>query len=215
VGGVLQSVDADRLVAFAREHDATIRLLHTPGSFVLHGGSYAHVHPASAAPSVAEGLADHLTLGEDRSLSQDLGFLFDELLEVALRALSPGMNDPFTAMTCIDRITQGLLLLDGRRTPNETHADEDGVTRAVVPLQTRGVLARHLYAELRPYVARDLMTTGHLLDQLRTLTREVDDATLARVADDEIDALLAAAERTYPADDVARLRTPVDPNLSV
>ncbi len=215
VRGVLQSVDVDRLVAFAREHDAVIRLLHTPGSFVLRGGAYAHVHPASAAPNVAKGLADHLTLGEDRSLSQDLAFLFDELLEVAVRALSPGINDPFTAMTCIDRITQGLLLLDGRRTPNETHADEDGVTRALVPLQTRGVLARHLFSELRSHVSRDLMATGHMLDKLRILAREVDDATLARVADEEIDALLAAAERSFPAGDVARLRTPVDPNLAV
>ncbi len=213
--GVLQSVDVDGLVAFAREHDAVIRLLHVPGAFVLRGGAYAHVHPASAAPNVREGLADHLSLGEHRSLGQDLGFLFDELLEVALRALSPSMNDPFTAMNCIDRIAQGLLLLDGRRTPNETHADEDGVTRAVVPLQSRSVLARHLFGELRLHVARDLMTTGHTLAALRILAREVADATLAGVAEEEIEALLAAAETTFPERDVARLRSPVDPNLMV
>jgi uncharacterized membrane protein len=213
-GGVLQSVDVDRLVAFAREHDAVIRLLHAPGDFVLKGGSYAEIHPASAAPHVEEGLAEHLSLGEDRSLSQDLGFLFDELLEVALRALSPSMNDPFTAMNCVDRITQGLLLLDGRRTPNETHADEDGVTRAVVPLQSRGVLARHLFSELRAHVAGDLMTTGHTLHMLRVLAREVVDTTLERVAEEEIEALLAEAERSFSERDMARLRTPNDPNLS-
>ncbi len=212
VGGVLQSVDVEGLVALAREHDAVIRLLHMPGAFLWKRGPYAEVYPASAAGDVEDGLSGFLTLGEHRSLSQDLGFLFDELLEVAIRALSPSMNDPFTAMNCIDRITQGLLLLDGRQRPHDTHADEDGVARAVVPLQSRVHLTRHLFAELRPHVARDLIVTARQLEALRTLVREVSDPAVAQVADEEFAALLAAARQAFPAHDVARLPTDAEPN---
>ena len=212
-GGVLQSVAVGGLVALAREHDAVIRLLHVPGTFVWQGAPYAEVHPASAAGDVEGGLPEHLSLGEHRSLGQDLGFLFDELLEVALRALSPSMNDPFTAVNCIDRITQGLLLLDRRRPSPEAHADEDGVARAVVPLQTRVQLAHHLFSELRPHVARDLMLTERQLEALRTLVHEVSDPALAQVLEEEFDALLAAARTTLPERDVARLPIDVGPPL--
>lgn len=187
-----------------------IRLLHVPGTFLWKGAPYAEVHPASAAGDVEGGLAMHLSLGEDRSLGQDLGFLFDELLEVAVRALSPSMNDPFTAINCIDRITQGLLLLDGRRGPNEAHADEDGVARAVVPLQAREQLARHLFSELRPHVVRDLMVTARQLEALRTLVHEVGDVKLADAAEEEFDALLATARSAFPERDHASLPIDVD-----
>jgi uncharacterized membrane protein len=205
VGGVLQSVDVDGVVDLAREHDAVVRLLYVPGLFVWKGAAYAEVHPASAADAVGDRLIELVSLGEDRSLGQDLGFLFDELLEVAVRAMSPSMNDPFTAMNCIDRITQGLLLLDGRPAPRETHADEEGVLRAVVPLQTRGQLAHRLYAELRNHVVRDLMATERQLEALRTLVREVGDHELARAAEEEFDALRADARSAFSEHDFAML----------
>lgn len=210
-GGILQSVDIAGLVAFAREHDAVIRLLHVPGTFVWERAPYAEVHPASAAGDVRDGLTEYLSLGDQRSLSQDLGFLFDELLEVAVRALSPSMNDPFTAINCIDRITQGLLLLDGRRPPHDTHADEDGVARAVVPMQSRVDLARHLFSQLRPHVARALMVTARQLEALRTLVHEVGDPALAQAAEEEFDALLVAARRSFPEGDFATLPVDVGP----
>ncbi len=210
VGGVLQSVDVEGLVELAREHDAVIRLLHMPGAFVWKRAPYAEVHPASAAGDVEDGLPGYLTLGEHRSLSQDLGFLFDELLEVAIRALSPSMNDPFTAMNCIDRITQGLLLLDGRHRPHDTHADEDGVARAVVPLQSRVHLTKHLFSELRVHVAADLLATARQLEALRTLVHEVSDPEQAHAAEEEFEALLTAARRSFPERDVASLPTELD-----
>jgi uncharacterized membrane protein len=211
VGGVLQSVDVAGLVALAREHDAVIRLLHVPGMFVWKRAPYAEVHPASAARDVQGGLVEHLSLGEHRSLGQDLGFLFDELLEVALRALSPSMNDPFTAMNCIDRITQGFLLLDAHPPPHAAHADEDGVVRAVVPLQARDRLARHLFSELRPHVARDLMVAQRQLEALRTLALEASDPMLARAAREEFDALRTMARQAFPERDVAALPPPLEP----
>jgi uncharacterized membrane protein len=145
-GGYLQSVDTEGLVASAAEVDAVVRIIPIAGSFVMRGAPLAEVHPATAAEGLDQAVHRAVSLGPDRSLTQDLAFYFDEFLEIALRALSPSMNDPFTARSCIDRIGQGLLLLDRRRLPRQVHVDDDGLVRAFVPLQEKGTLTRHVWA---------------------------------------------------------------------
>ncbi len=207
--GVLRSVDSDGVVALARRHDAVIRLLPTAGRFVILGTPYAEVHPASAADSVADELTKLVALGDDRSLEQDLGFLFDEFLEIALRALSPGINDPFTAMSCIDRLTQGLLFLDGRRLPAQVHTDADGVARAVVPVEGAGVIVRRVFGELRTFTVGDPMAAHHQAAALATLIRHGTDVSLRSGAQEELDALLQVASERLPTRDVERLRASV------
>ncbi|MFN2324183.1 MAG: DUF2254 family protein, partial [Trueperaceae bacterium] len=157
----LTVVDLALLVYFFHHTAESVRLLPTAGHFVVRGTPYAEVHPASAAAAVAEDLAKLVSLGDDRSLDQDLGFLFDEFLEIALRALSPGVNDPFTAMSCIDRLTQGLLFLDGRRLPAPVRTDADGVARAVVPVEGAGIIVRRVFGELRTFAVGDPMVAHH------------------------------------------------------
>lgn len=206
-GGVLQSVDVDALVAAAVERDAVVRLMPIVGTFVTRGAPLAEVHPATATDAIAGAVRGAVALGSDRNPSQDLGFLFDEFLEVALRALSPSMNDPFTAQSCIDHVAQGLLLLDRRRLPRQVHLDTDGAVRALVPLQGKGALARHTLGELRRASAGHLLVTQHLLSALLLLRREARGAAIRTAVDDELEALLADAEGKVSAGDLARLRS--------
>jgi uncharacterized membrane protein len=208
-GGYLQSVEVDALVAAAIERDAVVRLLPVVGSFVTRGTPLVEVHPATATDAIADAVHAAIVLGSDRNPSQDLGFLFDEFLEIALRALSPSMNDPFTAQSCIDRITQGLLLLDGRRLPRQVHVDDDGAVRALVPLQGKGALARHVLGELRRASAGHLLVTQYLLGTLLMLRREARGAAIRSAVDDEREAVLADAEGKVPESDHARLQAMV------
>jgi uncharacterized membrane protein len=205
-GGYLQSVDADKLVADAAEADAVIRIIPIVGTFVMRGAPLAEVHPATAAADLDDAVHRTLSLGPDRSLTQDLAFYFDEFLEIALRALSPSMNDPFTARSCIDRIGQGLLLLDRRRLPRQVHVDEDGRVRAFVPLQGKGALTRHVLAELRRASAGNLFVTRHLLETLVALRRSVQGAAIRIAIEDELAAIVPDAERSVSERDHARLR---------
>ena len=205
-GGYLQAVAVDEMLEAAVERDAVIRLLPIVGTFVARGTPLAEVHPATATDAIADAVHAALSLGSDRNPSQDLGFLFDEFLEIALRALSPSMNDPFTAQSCIDRIAQGLLLLDRRRLPRQVHADADGAVRALVPLQGKGALARHVLGELRRASTGHLMVTQYLLGTLHLLCREARSAAIRTAVDDELDAVLADAEGKVSAGDLARLR---------
>jgi uncharacterized membrane protein len=208
-GGYLQSVDTEGLVASAAEADAVVRIIPIAGSFVMRGAPLAEVHPATAAEDLDQPVHRAVSLGPDRSLTQDLAFYFDEFLEIALRALSPSMNDPFTARSCIDRIGQGLLLLDRRRLPLQVHVDDDGLVRAFVPLQEKGTLTRHIVGELRRASAGNLFVTQHLLETLVALRRSVAGAAIRTAVDDELAGIVRDAEGSVAARDHASLRAMV------
>lgn len=208
-GGYLQSVDAEGLVASTVEADAVVRIIPTVGSFVMRGAPLAEVHPATTSDDLAERVHRAVSLGPDRSLTQDLAFYFDEFLEIALRALSPSMNDAFTARSCIDRIGQGLLLLDRRRLPRQVHADDDGRVRAFVPLQDTGSLTRHVLAELRRASAGNLFVAQHLLETLVVLRRAVRGVAIRIAVDDELAAIVPDADGRISERDHARLRAMV------
>jgi uncharacterized membrane protein len=209
-GGYLREVDNEALVRIAKERDAVVRLLPPVGAFVMRGAPVAEVHPETATDAVGEDLHDALILGEDRSVTQDPGFLFDEFLEIALRALSPSMNDPFTARSCVDRIAQGILSLDGRRLPRQVHHDDAGVVRAFVPIPGKSVVARHLFTELRLASRDTLMVVQHLAGALATLRRHVRDPETRTVIEEAIEAILEDTEATLAPRDHARVRSMIE-----
>ena len=85
-----------------------MRLELRPGDYIVKGRPLATVHPASRVDDVfAKHLNDAFSLGEQRTAPQDIEFAINQLVEIAVRALSPGINDPFTAMTCVDRLDSG------------------------------------------------------------------------------------------------------------
>ena len=99
--GYIEVIDFSGLEDFAREHDAHIVLCQEAGDFVHPHVPLARLCGAEAGEEEAEAVRDCFALSGLRTPQQDLRFLIDELVEIALRALSPGINDPFTAMTAI------------------------------------------------------------------------------------------------------------------
>ena len=108
-----------------------IRLLHRPGHFVVEGQPLADVWPAAAAPGVARALGGAHATGPHRTLTQDLSFAVDQLVEIAIRALSPAVNDTFTALACIDWLGDGLCKIAGGWQPATVHRDAAGRVRVI------------------------------------------------------------------------------------
>ncbi len=121
--GYLQFVRLDTLIAISAASHAVIRLLHRPGHFVVAGEPLAQVWPAAAAPGVARALGGAHATGPHRTLTQDLSFAVDQLVEIAIRALSPAVNDTFTALACIDWLGDGLCKIAERWHPVSVHRD--------------------------------------------------------------------------------------------
>jgi uncharacterized membrane protein len=129
--GYLQFVRRSVLVRLAVEQDAVIRLHHRPGHFVMRGERFATVWPASAAPGVQRRLnRSHIT-GPYRTLTQDVAFAVDQLVEIAIRALSPAVNDTFTALTCIDWLGESLYRIAAEWDPDPVCRDSEGLVRLI------------------------------------------------------------------------------------
>ena len=129
--GYLQFVAYDTLVDIATQSDAVIYLLYRPGHFVVEGFTLATVWPASAATGVARAMERSHVTGPNRTLTQDLAFAIDQLVEIAIRALSPAVNDTFTALTCVDWLSDALCKLTARWGPRRVHRDREGNVRVI------------------------------------------------------------------------------------
>src|ERR1700674_766745 len=134
--GFLQAVGYERLVGIATQSDAVIRLLHRPGHFVVTGQPLARVIPPQAVGPVSRALVGTHLVGPNRTLTQDPGFAIDQLVEVALRALSPAINDTFTALNCIDWLGDCLCHAYSQRLPSGVYCDVHGKVRVIEPAIT-------------------------------------------------------------------------------
>jgi uncharacterized membrane protein len=129
--GYLQYVSMSTLIDIASRGHAVIRLLRRPGHFVVEGEPLANVWPAAAAPGVARALGGAHATGPHRTLTQDLSFAVDQLVEIAIRALSPAVNDTFTALACIDWLGDGLGKIADRWRPATVHRGATGSVRVI------------------------------------------------------------------------------------
>jgi uncharacterized membrane protein len=129
--GYLQFVGYDELVGIAASADAVVQLFYLPGHFVVEGLPLALVWPSEAAGEVASALDRAHVSGPQRTLAQDLTFAIDQLVEIAIRALSPAVNDTFTALTCIDWLSAALCRVSQRTGPIVNHRDRTNHVRVI------------------------------------------------------------------------------------
>lgn len=107
--GYLETVDIGGLKKAAREEDVVIRVMARPGDFVLEGADLVEVAPAGkATPELAEEVLGAFTFGANRFMVGEVESAAGELVEIAVRALSPGVNNPNTAIECLDQLVAAL-----------------------------------------------------------------------------------------------------------
>lgn len=142
--GYVEAVDEGVLLSTAQRHNVVLELLARPGTFLVKGQPLAHVwcgaHSDGSRDSGSqpeEDLGDRLRsafiVGNRRTPRQDLECAVNELVEIAVRALSPGINDPFTAMGSIDWLGTTLTRLAQRKVPAPLRYDESGQLRVIAP----------------------------------------------------------------------------------
>jgi len=172
--GYIEAIDFDALLKIASRHDIVLRPVRRAGDFVSEGWTMLEAHSAA---SISDRVRDECTgvvkVGRQRTAQQDLRFGIDELVEIAARALSPGVNDPFTAIACIDWLGAALGELDRRRPPPTQLADEEGTVRIILrPLDFEDYLGA-AFGQLRSYVAADPNARAHALKTLNNLGTHV------------------------------------------
>lgn len=190
--GYVQQVDYPRLADIAEENDCVVQLLVRPGDYLLTGSEIARVVHGEGVP---DGITDCLLLGANRDDSQDLEFAVNQLLEVGVRALSPGTNDPFTAMGVIDRFAESLARLENRELPRGVITRDD-MLRVEFAVTTFKGLIDTMFHQLRQNASGCTAVYIRLLDRLGDVAGIVTDRKRLDHLRRHADLVWADAQRT-------------------
>jgi len=196
--GYLQFIKHQNLVRLASRADAVISLEHRPGHFIVRGHRYATVWPPEAAPVMQRTLGRAHIIGSHRTLTQDMSFGIDQLVEIAIRALSAAVNDTFTALTCIDWLGENLCKIVTQWHPARVHRDAQGYIRVISAEPAYDRLVQRSFEKIRE------SSTGMpavMIRELEALTRIMIETTSdgqRRVLLEQAAMIDRASERSVP-----------------
>ncbi|WP_121117466.1 DUF2254 domain-containing protein [Croceibacterium ferulae] len=203
--GYIQFIEFDDLAKAARKHGCCLTLEVRTGEFIHAGMVLARVVDGPGNDELAKCVRDALTVGSARTPAQDPQFLMDELVEIGLRALSPGINDPFTAITALHWLGAATADL-ARRDLRKVVAEEAPEARSVIPLADdfAHYLARG-FGIMRSAVATSRPAALVMLDSLRHAAGAIDDEHRAKLLEQEGERLLEQARLALDGPDLQEL----------
>lgn len=204
--GYIQDIDLDALLGIARKHDLRIRMVRGVGDFVIEATPIAALAGAAADEDLAAQVNAACTLGRQRTAHQDAAFGVRQIVDIALKALSPGINDTTTAVNCVDYL--GVILARLAPRPIAPAGRVEGGRRRVI---SRGPgfadFVAEAFDQIRQNSASNVAVLVRQLEVLASLaTLAVDGSRRATVLQ-HADWLVAAAERGVAAtQDLATIR---------
>ena len=196
--GYLQFIRHHTLVRIATDADAVIRLPYRPGHFLVEGRELASVWPPTAAEQVADYLARAQVTGPHRTLTQDVAFGVDQLVEIAIRALSPAVNDTFTALTCIDWLSDCLCKIAPVWSPTQVHRDQAGFIRVISDQVSYERLVQRAFEKIRQAGCGMPAVMIRQLDALTTIMEQTIDPQRGQVLMDQADMIERANAESVP-----------------
>ena len=169
--GYLQAIDYSGLLELATERDLVLKILHRVGHFLVPDTNLVEVWPGEAADDeeLCAKLNRLFITGRQRTRNQDLELLINELVEIAGRALSPGINDPVTAMSCVDHLVLALCDLAQRAFPSPGRKDADNQVRVVALPPSFRRIVDLAFDQIRQYGRSHAVVTIHLLESIKRI----------------------------------------------
>lgn len=190
--GYVRRIDDVKLMRIACEHDFMMRLGKRPGDFVTKDSSLlcvlpsAHASTRSLSAQIEKELQTCVDISWHRTPHQDAGYSLQQLVEIACHALSPGINEPFTALVCIDWLGASLRGVAAREMPSALRRDDKGNVRVIARPLSFDELAATAFDAIRLYGCESPDVMERLLQVIEELVphlhRENDRTTLARHA---------------------------------
>jgi uncharacterized membrane protein len=197
--GYLQHVDHVALVAAARAADALIVLRFRSGQFVLRGEPLAAIVPSDKVGALEVAIDRGVHIGRHRTLTQDSEFGIAQVVEIAIRALSPAVNDTFTGVACVDWLADALLTLAERPPLEGNWYDTSSRLRVWMPPVRLERLAKFAFDQIRQASATTPAVLIRQLDAIRRLAPRLPDACRQALSD-QADAILETASALVALD---------------
>ena len=171
--GYIQYFDPETILTLAQEKDLVIHLQRKPGNFVWPGVVVALVWPVDHVDEqLEEQIRMAFRLGNTRTPTQDIEYALNQLVEMAVRAMSPAINDPFTAMTCLDYIAEGLTLFIRQGEKDSEYYDLEGRVRLVFEPVTFEELLGAAFDMLRHASCDNARVLLHMLGAIDVIGQE-------------------------------------------
>lgn len=204
--GYIRYVDIKRLVALARTYRVYLHLDRRVGQFVPAGVPLAHV---SKAERVSAEDAQHFVaafdIGPTRTLQQDVEFGIIQIVDIALRAISPAVNDPSTAITCVDQLSRVLIRWISRRPPPTHYYAPPHVLRVFVPWMSLDGLLDTAFEQIRHYAAADIAVSLRLLRAFNDIADTTQDDQIRITLLQRARRVAAGCAGHLPKDDLTKL----------
>jgi len=172
--GYLLAYDMEKLLKIAVKKDIVIRVDHRPGDFIISKNPLLWVWPDKRLDEkLGKKLINSFVLGSERTSEQDIEYPVHLLVEIAVRALSSGVNDPFTAISCIDWLGEVLSKLAGKKLPGPFYFDQDGKIRVITkPITFSGVVDA-AFNQIRQNAATVPAVSIRLLEAIAAIAHQV------------------------------------------
>mgnify|MGYP000117881450 CR=1 FL=1 len=191
--GYIQTVNADALLRVAKKDNTVVKIEYRPGDFVTRGDVLLRVWPHEEWSEDSTKYQNAYAMGQDRTAHQNILFLADELVEILARALSPGVNDPFTAINCINWFHSAMRAFLRGQMPSPYRRDADGALRIIAHPFDFERFASVLCDQSRAYIAADRNTTLKMMTVLTELTAHTDDKSAMQILMTHLEKLKDAA----------------------
>ena len=168
--GYVQGIDHAALLSAALRADTVIHLFYRPGQFVLSGEALACVWPPHRLADFEALIDRHVKIGRHRSLKEDCEFGIAQIVEIAIRALSPAVNDTFTGVACVDWVTDALLIVADVSLSDGCWYDGAGKMRVHVPPLRFERVVKTAFDQIRQAAAENPAVLIRILESVRRMT---------------------------------------------
>jgi len=196
VSGYIQSVDNDAILRLARDGRTIVRMEHGIGAFVVQDtalASLALTYPPDPETIVALNRA--YSIGRHRTADQDPAFGIRQLVDMALKALSPGVNDTSTAVMCVDYLTAILARLVCRQFP-PSHRYEGDTLRVIAIIPTFERLLAEAFDQIRDSAAGNVAIMARMLGAIDTIASLTVSPSHLRALDEQLQWIAELADRS-------------------
>jgi len=170
--GYLQYIDSEALIEIIIRNDSILELFQRPGAHLVKGLEIGLLYSNSnLEKDELQKISQKFVIGKTKTSQQDLEFSIHQMVEIALRALSPGINDPYTAIACIDNLTATMSYLAQAKFPSKYRYDEEGNLRIIADtLEFEGVLDA-AFNQIRQFSGGSPAVIIRLMEALTTISR--------------------------------------------
>jgi uncharacterized membrane protein len=195
--GYIQRIDADAFLEVARTHNIVVKMDRAVGEFIVEGSALASVSTPAVDEALVADANEAFTINASRTVNQDAGYGVQQIVDIALKALSPGINDTTTAINCIDYLGVIMARLAGRHI--ETPYRSDGAQLRVI---TRGptfpAILTVACGQIRRNADGNVDILVRLLGMLETVASRTNDDGRRSAILEEADLIAGVSERSVP-----------------